>query len=444
MRIYLAASLILGLSLSQREVNQRASADDWPQFRGPGGQGLATASRLPVHWNKTENVRWATDIPGVGWSSPVVQGNRIWLTTAIETKPTPEQIAVQRRASRLEADLFKRRQVAGSVSLRVLSFDLESGKRILETEFASVQSPEAIHVGNTYSSPTPVIEGDRLYVHFGINGTACLDAETHKVLWQRTIPVFYSVGAGSSPVIYSDLLILVCDGIDTQFITALDKRTGKTVWTTKRPPFRTEEEQRQKAYSTPLVIRHNGKDQLVIPGAQWFVSYEPLTGEEIWRVDHGDGFSNVPRPVYSNGTVYLCTGYSAPELWAVRVDGHGNVTKTHVKWTAKRQIPKNSSPLLVGDLIFLVSDNGIASCFNAVTGKAQWQKRLGGNYSASPILAGDYIYFFSHEGTISAIRATANKPEPVTSQFEGQLLASPAALSNSAILRTGSKLYRVE
>ena len=172
MRIYLAASLILGLSLSQREVNQRASADDWPQFRGPGGQGLATASRLPVHWNKTENVRWATNIPGVGWSSPVVQGNRIWLTTAVETKPTPEQIAAQRRASRLEADLFKRRQVAGSVSLRVLSFDLESGKRILETEFASVQSPEAIHVGNTYSSPTPVIEGDR-----------CLVGDTRTIDW---------------------------------------------------------------------------------------------------------------------------------------------------------------------------------------------------------------------------------------------------------------------
>ncbi|MBC8291273.1 MAG: PQQ-binding-like beta-propeller repeat protein [Planctomycetes bacterium] len=444
MRIYLVASLILGLSLSQRVVTQRASADDWPQFRGPGGQGLAPASRLPVHWSKTENVRWAADVPGVGWSSPVVRGNRIWLTTAVETKPTPEQIEAQRKASRLEADLFKRRQVAGSVSVRVLSFDLETGKRLRNTEFVSVQSPEAIHVGNTYASPTPVIEGDRLYVHFGINGTACLDAETHKVIWQRTIPVFYSVGVGSSPVIYGELLILVCDGIDTQFITALDKQTGKTAWKVSRPPFRTEEGQRQKAYSTPLVIRHDGRDQLVIPGAQWFVSYEPLTGEEIWRVDHGDGFSNVPRPVYSHGTVYLCTGYNVPELWAIRVDGHGDVTGTHVKWKAKRQIPKNPSPLLVDDLIFLVSDNGIASCFDAETGKARWQKRIGGNYSASPILAGDYVYFLSHEGTVTAIRASADEPEPVTSQFEGQLLASPAVLSSSAILRTGSKLYCIE
>lgn len=439
MRILSVISLGLGVLISQP-----ASGGDWPQFRGPDGQGQASASRIPVHWSVTENVRWATDIPGVGWSSPVVSGNRIWLTTAVETKPTPEQIEAQRKASRLEADLFKRRQVAGSVSLRVLSLNLETGQRIRETEFASVQSPEAIHVGNSYASPTPVIEGDRLYVHFGINGTACLDAETHRVIWQRTIPVFYSVGAGSSPVIYGDLLILVCDGIDTQFVTALDKRTGKTVWKTDRPPFRTAEEQRQKAYSTPLLIRHKGADQLVIPGAQWFVSYEPLTGEEIWRVDHGDGFSNVPRPVYSNGTVYLCTGYTSPELWAVRVDGHGDVTETHVTWTAKRQIPKNPSPLLAGDLIFLVSDNGIASCIDARTGKAQWQKRLGGNYSASPILAGDYVYFFSHEGTVTAIRASADEPDPVTSQFEGQLLASPAVLSSSVILRTGSKLYCIE
>jgi outer membrane protein assembly factor BamB len=417
---------------------------DWPQFRGPDGQGLALDSQIPVKWDDADSVRWATDIPGTGWSSPVVQGDRVWVTTAVETKPTPEQIAKQQKESRLTPDLFKRRQVAGNVSLRVLCLNRETGQLIRETEFASVNSPEAIHVGNTYASPTPVIDGDHLYVHFGAHGTACLDSETHEVIWKRVIPVFYSVGVGSSPVIYGDLLVLVCDGIDKQFVIALDRKTGKDVWKTDRPAIRAEDGQLRKAYSTPLVIRHDGKDQLVVPGAQWFVSYEPLTGQEIWRVDHGDGFSNVPRPVYGDGTVYLCTGYGVPELWAIRVDGHGDVTKTHVTWKVTRQIPRNPSPLLVDNLLFAVSDNGIASCFDARTGKAHWQKRIGGNFSASPILASGHVFFFSHEGDVTAFHASAEPSDPVTSHIDGQLMASPAALDSSVVLRTRTKLYCIK
>jgi outer membrane protein assembly factor BamB len=418
--------------------------DDWPQFRGPDGQGLALGSQIPVKWDNADSIRWATDIPGTGWSSPVVQGDRVWLTTAVETKPTPEQIAKQQKESRLAPDLFKRRQVAGLVSLRVLCLNRKTGQLIRETEFATVDSPEAIHVGNTYASPTPVIEGNHLYVHFGINGTACLDTDTHEVIWKRTIPVFYSVGVGSSPVIVGDLLVLVCDGIDKQFVTALDRKTGKDVWKTDRPPIRAEDGQLRKAYSTPLVIRHDGRDQLVVPGAQWFVSYDPLTGKEIWRADHGDGFSNVPRPVYGDGTVYVCSGYGVPELWAIRVDGHGDVTKTHVTWKVTRQIPRNPSPLLIDNLLFAVNDNGIVSCFDARTGKAHWQKRIGGNFSASPILASGHVFFFSHEGDVTAFRASPELADPVTSHFDGQLMASPAVLNSSVLLRSRTKLYCIK
>lgn len=417
---------------------------DWPQFRGPGGHGIANESNIPLKWSGDDHVRWGADVPGTGWSSPVVQGDRVWLTTAIETKPTPEQIEAQFKESQLDREKFTRRQVAGSVSLRVMSFNRKSGEVILDTELAFVENPEAIHVGNSYASPTPFIEGDRLYVHFGIYGTFCLDRDTHRVIWRRSIPVFYSVGVGSSPVLCNDHLVLVCDGIDKQFVIALDKETGETAWKTPRPPFRAEDGQYRKAYSTPLFVSHDGRDQLVIPGAQWVVSYDPATGDEIWRVDHGAGFSNVPRPVYHDGVVFVCTGYGAPQLWAIRVDGTGDVTKSHVKWKEKSQIPKNPSPLLVDGLVFVINDNGVMTCLDADTGRTQWRKRIPGNYSASPVSANGHVFLFSHEGMVTAIKASAEPSDLVESKIDDQLMASPAILFDSVLLRTRHKLYCIE
>lgn len=415
--------------------------DDWPQFRGPGGQGDARDSVIPVTWSESDNVAWSVDLPGKGFSSPVVSGNRVWVTTAVEFEPTAEQKEETLAASRLEPKDFGRRQVAGRVSLQVLCFDVRTGRQIYETEVASVEGPEAIHVGNSYASPTPVIHGDRLFVHFGVNGTACLEADSGEVLWQKSIPVFYSVGVGSSPVVYGDLVVLVCDGIDTQFVIALDQASGETVWKTHRPPMRGDNGQHHKAYSTPLVITHEGRDQLVVPGAQWIVSYEPLTGKELWRLDHGAGFSTIPRPVFGNSLVYVCTGYGQSELLAIRVDGKGDVTKSHVVWKAKRQISKNPSPLLVDDLLFVIGDTGIATCFDALTGKAHWQARIGGNHSASPVFANGHVFFCSHEGDVTAVVASSEGAELITSRIDGELKASPAVLQSSVILRSSSKLY---
>lgn len=417
--------------------------DAWPQFRGPGGQGDARASAIPVKWDFQEGVLWGAEVPGKGYSSPIVQGERIWVTTAVEFEPTDEQKRQTLEGSRLEPKDFVRRQVAGRISLRVLCFDLATGDRIYEKVVREVESPEAIHVGNSYASPTPVIAGDRLYVHFGVNGTACLDADTGSVLWRKSIPVFYSVGAGSSPVVYDDLLILVCDGIDQQFVMALDRNSGETIWKTERPPKRAEDEQLQKAYSTPLVVSHQGQDQLVVPSAQWVVSYDPMTGQEIWRVDHGQGFSTIPRPVAGHGMVYICTGYGQSELLAIRLGGRGDVTDSHVAWKAVRQISKNPSPLLVDDLLFVISDNGICSCFDAITGETHWQQRIGGNYSASPVLANGHVFVMSHEGAITAIPVSRERKEPITSQAPGELKASPAIVDSSVIIRSGSKLYRI-
>ncbi|MDA0282392.1 MAG: PQQ-binding-like beta-propeller repeat protein [Planctomycetota bacterium] len=434
----------LALILVSCSLVTLAVADDgWPQFRGPGGQGNASSSAIPLTWDLEQHLSWSANVPGKGYSSPIIQGNRVWVTTAVEFEPTPEQKRQSLEASRLEPKDFARRQVAGRVSLRILCFDYSTGERIYETVVAEVESPEAIHVGNSYASPTPVIVGNRVYAHFGVNGTACLDAETGDVLWRRSIPVFYSVGAGSSPVVYGELLILVCDGIDKQFVIALDRNTGQTVWKADRPPKRAEDGQLQKAYSTPLVIHHEGQDQLIVPGAQWVVSYNPATGEEIWRVDHGDGFSTIPRPVYGNGLVYICTGYSQSQLLAIRVGGKGDVTSSHVVWKAQRQISRNPSPLLADELLFVISDNGICTCFDALTGTTHWQQRIAGNYSASPVLANGHVFVLSHEGTITAIPASRHQETLTTSHAPGELKASPAIVKSSVILRSGSQLYRI-
>ncbi|MBC8351573.1 MAG: PQQ-binding-like beta-propeller repeat protein [Planctomycetes bacterium] len=417
---------------------------EWTEFRGPNGQGFVGDAKVPLTWSESENVTWKTNIDGKAWSSPVVLGNQVWLTTAVTREPTPEQIEKQFQESGLTRQQFERRQVHGTLSLRAVSVDRKSGELLHDIGLFDIESPEAIHTANSYASPTPVIEMGRVYCHFGSNGTACLDTASGEVIWERTIATNFSVGAGSSPVIYDDVLVLVCDGIDKQFITGLNKRDGKTLWETPRPPIRNEDGQHRKAYSTPLLVRQDGRDQYVIPGAQWVVSYDPVTGEELWRVDHGEGFSNVPRPVYGHGMVFICTGFGKPQLWAIRVDGSGDVTETHVAWRAKGQISAKPSPVLVEDLLFVIADTGIASCFDAHTGKELWKERIGGAYSASPIATQDRVYLFSEEGDTTVIKAAPEYIELAKSHVDGKLMASPAVLGSTLLLRSDSKLYRIE
>jgi outer membrane protein assembly factor BamB len=438
MRIVLTLSTLLLLSATT--ILHAA----WPEFRGPAGQGFVGDASIPLDWSETENVTWKTPIAGKGWSSPVVLGEQIWLTTAVTNEPTPEQIEQQFQASELTRQQFERRQVHGTLSLHAICLHRKSGKLLRNIKLFEINSPEAIHTANSYASPTPFLEADRVYCHFGANGTACLDTASGDVIWTRKIAANLSVGAGSSPVIQGDVLVLVYDGIDKQFITGLDKQDGKTIWTTPRPPIRSNDPQRRKAYSTPLLVQQDGRDQFVIPGAQWVVSYDPETGEELWRVDHGSGFSNVPRPVFGHGMVFICTGFGKPQLWAIRTDGSGDVTETHVAWRTKGQIPATSSPVLVDDMLFLIGDTGIASCFDAHTGKEVWKKRIGGNFSASPIATKDRVYWFSEQGDTTVIKASPKYVKLITSHVDGSLMASPAILGSTLFLRSDSNLYRIE
>jgi outer membrane protein assembly factor BamB len=381
--------------------------DDWPQFRGPTGQGVSDERNLPVTWSETKNIRWKTAIPGRGWSSPVIQGDRIWLTTATEE----------------------------GRSLRAIAVDVNTGAIQQDVEVFRLKSPKLLNAKNSFASPTPVIEGDRIYLHFGAYGTACI-TQTGEIVWKTKLEYDNGQhGPGGSPVLYDDLLIVSCDGLEQQFVVALDKATGKVRWKKLREGY--------QAYTTPLVVSLPGGDQMISPGAYQSIAYEPRTGKEIWRVKYAEGFSNVPRPVYGNELVYICTGFQEPSLLAVRLDGHGDVTKSKIVWKLDRGIPKTSSPLLVGNELYIVSDNGIATCIDAKTGDELWRARLDGNYSASPIYADGRIYFLSEEGESIVIAPGRQLKHLATNQLDGPMLASMAVSRNSLFIRSATHLYRV-
>lgn len=407
------------------------SAQDWPQFRGPDGNGISLATNVPLTWSSNQNVKWKRSVPGRGRSSPVLLGERIWLTTALETN-------VREFAAGPD-----RMQQAERVVIGVVCLERATGKQLYFAELFPVDNPPAVNLFNSYATPTPVAEPGRLYCDFGTFGTACLASESGEVLWKRQLPLEHYQGPGSSPALYKGLLILVRDGGDQQYVTALDKETGKTVWKSDRPPLSTPVPIFRKSFSTPLVFEAGGQVQMVVPGAQWFVSYEPETGKEIWRVDNGKGETVAPRPVYGGGLVHLSTGVLSgkAQLWTFRVDGQGDVTKTHVAWKLPSSIGFMASPLLLGRELYLLSDESFMTCVDAMSGDVLGKVRAGGNYAASPVFAEGRIYCFSREGKTIVFRANREMTVLAENQLDGTVFATPA-FSNSAIyLRTDNHLY---
>ncbi len=414
-------------------------AEDWPAFRGPTGQGRTTETNLPLTFSETENVTWKTMIPGKGWSSPVIMGNEVWMSTAVVTEPLVENTALGKKKK-------PRDFLAESVSLRAICVDKVSGKITRDVELISVAEPESIHTLNSYASPTPVLTENRVYFHFGTYGTVCINRSDAKEVWQRQLPLQHAVGPGSSPIVWRDLLILVCDGMETQYVTALNRDTGKEVWKTHRPKMAGDDGDFHKAFSTPLAIEWDGQPQLLIPGAQWFVSYEPTSGRELWQINHGRGFSNVAAPVFADGIGYLITGFTKPKLWAIPVQERGELTEDrNVLWEQPKQVPKKSSPQLVGSEIYMVSDSGVLSCVDVNSGDLNWSARMGGNYSASPLHSEDRLYFSSQNGQVIVVKPNAKKFEKLAeNKLDGQIMASPAANDSALFVRTDQALYRIE
>lgn len=409
-----------------------AARADWPEFRGPTGDGHvsaapgAAAPDLPLKWSETENVKWRTEIPHRGWSTPVVMDGQVWLTTATEEG----------------SDFF------------AICVDAETGKIRLNEKLFHADRPEPLgNAVNGYASPSPAIEPGRVYVHFGSYGTACLDTGTGKVLWdRRDLPCRHYRGPGSSPVLFEDLLILTMDGVDAQYVVALDKKTGRTVWKTDRTaewndldadgkPYR--EGDMRKAFSTPLIVDVDGKPMMISTGAKAAYGYDPRTGKEIWKVHHA-AYSCAARPLFTQGLAIIAIGFPKPEMWAVRVDGTGDVTDTRVAWKLERNVPRTPSSILAGDLLYMPSDDGMVTCLEAETGKEVWRERLGGNFIASPIFAAGRLHFFNQQGKATVLKAGRTFEVLGTNTLEAGFMASPAVSGNALFLRTKTRLYRIE
>jgi outer membrane protein assembly factor BamB len=396
------------------------AGDGWTEFRGPGGQGRSDAKGLPREWSETKNVVWKTALHGRAWSSPVVWGDQIWLTTATD---------------------------AGT-ELFALCVDRETGKVLIDARIFEVKDPIQLwRKYNTYASPTPAVEEGRVYVHYGHYGTACLATDSGKVLWARTdLPCNHFRGAGSSPILYRDFLIVTLDGYDEQYLVALDKKTGKTVWRADRNyDFGTTDGDLKKAFSTPIVIEVAGKPQLITTAAKAAVAYDPMTGQELWKIRYGNHSSGT-RPLFGHGLVYISNGSPPTTLIAVRPDGKGDVTATHVVWKWSKGVGQKPSPLLVDDLLYVAADaGGLFTCLDAKTGAQVWQERvIQRGQSASPIFADGVIYLFAEDGTSVALQPGREFKELARNKLDSGCMATPAVAGKALFVRTASHLYRIE
>ena len=419
-------------------LNSVSITGNWPEWRGPSAQGQANASGLPETWSETSNVAWKTPLPGRGHSTPVMWGDHIWLTTAIEKTATSEEAKRRLESNTGDQPLV----VLSSVSLRAVCVDRNSGKILHDIELLNVKDPQWAHQLNSYASPTPVLEEGRLYAHFGSFGTVALDTKTQKVLWKNEeLNVMHENGPGSTAVLHGDRLISHFDGSDQQFIAAFDKNTGKLAWKTSRSGEMDPRPQQKKAYGTPLIVTINGQPQVVSSAANNIYGYDPQTGQELWKIHYGElGFSMSTVPVADDQQIYFSTAFGKSAVIALK---HAGVKTPEVAWRNNKNAPKMCSPVLHNDLLFYVDDGGIVSCVDVKTGEAFYRERIGGKFSASPIFADGKLYFSSREGVVTVI--ASSKEFKILSQntLDGSLMASPIADGSALFLRTDKALYKI-
>jgi len=427
--IWAIAFIAAGTDVSARNVQP---VQGWPQFRGPHGDGVAVEPGeergLPLQWSETDNILWKTEIPFQGWSTPVILGDHLWLTTATK-----------------EGNDFY-----------VLCVDKNKGEILFNEKIFHADAPEPLgNMVNSYASPSPVAEPGRVYVHFGSYGTACLDSQTREVLWKRTdLPCRHYRGPGSSPVIFENLLVLTFDGADVQYLAALNKDTGETVWKTDRSTaWKDLDDQGQpvregdfrKAFTTPCVVVVNDTPLLISPGSYAAFAYEARTGREVWKTQNG-AYSPSMSPVHANGLVFLTTGRGETKaFWALRPDGQGDITESHVAWKLEgRLVPEEPSPIVLDGLLYFVSNDGIVTCLEAETGAKVWSERIGGNYMASPIYADGRLYFCNIQGRTTVLKAGRSFEKLAVNELDDGCLASPAIDGKALFIRTKTHLYRIE
>lgn len=397
---------------------------NWTHFRGSKLNGIAQVNSCPVKWSADSNIVWKSKIHGIGWSSPVTYEDQIWLTTATEN----------------------------GKEMYAVCIDFNSGETMFNINIFSPDSIYRKHNINSYATPTPCIEKDRVYVHFGKYGTACLSTKDGSIIWERNdLECLHIQGPGSSPILYKNLLILHLEGTDRQLITALDKTTGKTLWETERPKsvYDQLEPIGKKAYITPLIIDVKGRDFMISNGSAACMAYDPNTGKEIWRIIRGVD-STIAMPFHEDGTVYFHTGFEVDEkknkfaeLMAVNPDGQGNIASTNIKWKLETPILQLSTPAIKDGLIYNVDTKNMMMCLDANTGETIWSHRLRGKYNASPIIAAGKVYFSSTNGKTTVIDEGRTLKIIAENSLEGEIWTTPVAIKDNLLIRTSEFLYRI-
>lgn len=411
----------LAFSLFFFALANSANAQEWPQFRGPKGNGHADAMALPTKWSETENITWKTILPGRGWSSPVISSDSIWMTSAIESEEGP-------------------------IDLIAFCVDKETGKLRSRVQLFHIDEPGEIHSLNSYASPTPVIANGLVFCHFGNFGTACLDLKSGRIKW-TTDRFKYETqnGPGASPVAWKNLLLFNCDGMDVQFAVALDQATGKTVWQVDRSGKLPEKEDFKKSYCTPAIIETESGPQLISPASDWVYSYDPATGKELWKVNYGQlGFSTVPKPIFKDDTAFVLTSFMKSRLLAIDCKSVPIQSGSRIKWKNDTNMPQKPSLLQVEDHLYAIGDKGILTCLNTASGEQVFKDRIGGNFAASPLFAGGNVYLFDQKGKTTILKHGDKLNVIAKNQLDGKFMASPAVSGKSLFLRTDKAIYRID
>lgn len=419
--VYILSFIILSLAPQLR------GAEEWPDYRGPEGNGhaQATLEAVPSEWSETKHLIWKVPVHDRGWSSPILCGDKVWLTAASED----------------------------GKKLYGLAFDRGTGKTVFDELLYEISNPEPLgNPVNTYASPSPTTDGERVFLHFGSYGTVCFDNKTLKQLWERRdFPCRHFRGPGSSPVLFEDLLILTFDGVDFQYLVALNKKTGETVWRRDRSTAWNDleadgkpkaEGDYRKAYYTPSPVKVGEQWLLIAPGAKACWAYDIKTGEEIWQIPY-EGFSGASRTVIAGGLAFINSGYSKPEVYAVKLDpsAKGDIASSHIVWSINKRTPNRSSPIVVDDLLYMVTDGGVLSAFETSTGELVWSQRLEGQFSASPMAVNGLLYWLSEQGVSYVIKPGRAYEAVHQNLLESGTLACPAAGKDGLYIRSKTHLY---
>lgn len=403
----------------------QTKTDNWTHFRGTNMDGHAAVEKAPLHWSETENILWKVPVKGLGWSSPVVFGDQVWLTSAEEN----------------------------GTAFYVICYDLESGKLLSEQTLFSSKEPQQIHSTNSYATPTPCIEEGRVYVHYGTFGTACIDTKNFNLVWKREdLKCDHMQGPASSPILFKDKLIVHLEGTEDPYVIALDKNSGETIWKSIRPKeiYDPLEPVYRKSFQTPIVINVNGRELLISNGSYMCFAHDVNTGEVVWTMTYGYD-STVSQPLFWNGLVFVNSGWIFEDnkpyfarQYAIDPTGTGDVTETYVKWMYEDDVPQIPSPVIVDGKMYMVHDRGMVTCLNAMTSEVIWKEKLKGNFNSSPIFAAGNIYFFSVKGDCTIIKPGDSFHKVAENSIGETVKAIPAFVSDKMILRTQKHLFLIK